>query len=208
MARPTSRARRRPTARRWARTRSRRRARSLAWSRTPFAVPDDVLTAWRAAGKRGGVEHALVERNGWSAAAGRTSSSRGSTARSATAGCKPYLDKLLADLKPVATRKASEMALEAINAAIPATIGGSADLTGSNNTKTKDHRAADRRQLRRPLHLLRHPRVRHGGGDERHGAARRRDPVWRHLPGLHRLCAAGDPPVGAAEGAGHLCDDP
>ena len=51
---------------------------------------------------------------------------------------KPYLDRLLADLKPVATRKASEMALEAINAAIPATIGGSADLTGSNNTKTKN----------------------------------------------------------------------
>ena len=50
---------------------------------------------------------------------------------------KPYLEKLLGDLKPVATRKASEMALEAINAAIPATIGGSADLTGSNNTKTK-----------------------------------------------------------------------
>ena len=50
---------------------------------------------------------------------------------------KPYVDKLLAELKPVATRKASEMSLEAINAAIPATIGGSADLTGSNNTKTK-----------------------------------------------------------------------
>jgi len=45
---------------------------------------------------------------------------------------------LLADLKPVATRKASEAALGAINAALPATIGGSADLTGSNNTKTKD----------------------------------------------------------------------
>src|SRR5690349_14506880 len=51
---------------------------------------------------------------------------------------RPYVDKLLADLKPVATRKASEMALEAINAAIPSTIGGSADLTGSNNTKTKN----------------------------------------------------------------------
>src|SRR5205814_7086186 len=50
---------------------------------------------------------------------------------------RPYLDRLLDELKPVATRKASEMALEAINAAIPATIGGSADLTGSNNTKTK-----------------------------------------------------------------------
>src|SRR5207302_77713 len=41
------------------------------------------------------------------------------------------------DQKPVATRKASEMALEAINPAVPSTIGGSADLTGSNNTKTK-----------------------------------------------------------------------
>jgi transketolase len=50
----------------------------------------------------------------------------------------PYLDKLLQDLKPVATRKASEMALERINQAVSSTIGGSADLTGSNNTKTKD----------------------------------------------------------------------
>jgi transketolase len=38
----------------------------------------------------------------------------------------------------LATRKASEMALAAINAQLPETIGGSADLTGSNNTKTKD----------------------------------------------------------------------
>jgi transketolase len=50
---------------------------------------------------------------------------------------KPYLDSLLANPQKVATRKASELALEAINAAIPETIGGSADLTGSNNTKTK-----------------------------------------------------------------------
>ena len=55
--------------------------------------------------------------------------------------------------------------------------------------------AADRRQLRRALHLLRHPRVRHGGGDERHGAARRRHSLRRHLPGLHRLLPPGDPPV-------------
>ena len=61
---------------------------------------------------------------------------------------RPYLAKLLADLKPVATRKASEMALEAINAAIPATIGGSADLTGSNNTKTKALEPLTARQLR------------------------------------------------------------
>ena len=69
----------------------------------------------------------------------------------------------------------------------PETIGGSADLTGSNNTKTKAQKPLTHRRLFRPLHLLRHPRVRHGGGDERHGAARRRDPLWRHLPGLLRL---------------------
>ena len=68
--------------------------------------------------------------------------------------------------------------------------------------------AADRGQLRRALHLLRHPRVRHGGGDERHGAARRRDPLRRHLPDLLRLLPPGDPAVGAAERQGHLCDDP
>ena len=77
-------------------------------------------------------------RSGSKRAGARTNSLRASTARSSDAWLKPYLDKLLADLKPVATRKASEMALEAINAAIPATIGGSADLTGSNNTKTKN----------------------------------------------------------------------
>ena len=101
-----------------------------------FTVPDDVLTAWRTAGKRGAVDHAL-----WT---DRLEASRRKdellsrlNGKVGDAWLKPYLDKLLVDLKPVATRKASEMALEAINAAIPATIGGSADLTGSNNTKTK-----------------------------------------------------------------------
>ena len=101
-----------------------------------FAVPDDILTAWRAAGKRGAVDHAL-----WKERLEASSSKDDFLARLngkvSDAWLRPYLDKLYADLKPVATRKASEMALEAINAAIPATIGGSADLTGSNNTKTK-----------------------------------------------------------------------
>ena len=101
-----------------------------------FTVPDDVLTAWRAAGKRGAVEHAL-----WSERLEGSQRKDEFLARLngfvSDAWLKPYLDKLLHELKPVATRKASEMALEAINAALPATIGGSADLTGSNNTKTK-----------------------------------------------------------------------
>src|SRR5436309_5020476 len=101
-----------------------------------FSVPDDVLTAWRAAGKRGAIDHAL-----WSERLEESGRKDEFLARLngkvGDAWLKPYLDKLLLDLKSVATRKASEMALEAINAAIPATIGGSADLTGSNNTKTK-----------------------------------------------------------------------
>jgi transketolase len=102
-----------------------------------FTVPDDVLNAWRATGKRGAVEHALwKERLDQS---GRKDEFLSRLNGKVTdAWLRPYLDKLLADLKPVATRKASEMALEAINSAIPATIGGSADLTGSNNTKTKN----------------------------------------------------------------------
>ncbi|MFL6761820.1 MAG: transketolase [Sphingomicrobium sp.] len=102
-----------------------------------FSVPDDVLTAWRAAGKRGSLEHALWKER-------LEGSSRKDeflaqiNGKVSDAWLRPYLDNLLAELKPVATRKASEMALEAINAAIPSTIGGSADLTGSNNTKTKN----------------------------------------------------------------------
>jgi transketolase len=102
----------------------------------PFLVPDDVLTTWRAAGKRGSVERALwterLEQSGR-----KDEFLTRLNGKVSDAWLKPYLDKLLADQKPLATRKASEMALEAINAALPATIGGSADLTGSNNTKTK-----------------------------------------------------------------------
>src|SRR6185295_893473 len=103
----------------------------------PFSVPDDVLTAWRSAGKRGSTDRALW--NERLEASGRKDEFLHRINGKVTdAWLKPYIDKLLQDLKPVATRKASEMALEAINAALPATIGGSADLTGSNNTKTKN----------------------------------------------------------------------
>ena len=101
-----------------------------------FAVPDDVLNAWRAAGKKGSVDHALWKQR--LEESGRKAEFEARIEGNVSdAWLKPYISKLLGELKPVATRKASEMALEAINAAIPATIGGSADLTGSNNTRTK-----------------------------------------------------------------------
>ena len=108
----------------------------LGWTEPAFEIPDDVLTAWRTAGKRGSVDRALwLDRLESSGRKDEFLARYGGQV--SDAWLKPYLDKLLGELKPVATRKASEMALEAINAAIPATIGGSADLTGSNNTKTK-----------------------------------------------------------------------
>ncbi len=70
-------------------------------------------------------------------AARRTSSSNRVANKADDSWLKPYVDSLIANPPTVATRKASEMALEAINPVVQATIGGSADLTGSNNTKTK-----------------------------------------------------------------------
>src|SRR5438309_2757968 len=108
----------------------------LGWNSPPFEIPDDVLTAWRECGRRGADQRASWM--GRLEASGRKDELIARLSGSPDDGwLKPYLDNLLADQKPVATRKASEMVLEAINAAVPSTIGGSADLTGSNNTKTK-----------------------------------------------------------------------
>ena len=108
----------------------------LGWDLPPFEIPDDVARAWREAGARGGTARADWQRR-------LEASDHGKELRERLAGkiddswLKPYLDELLANPPKVATRKASEMALEKINEACPWTIGGSADLTGSNNTKTK-----------------------------------------------------------------------
>ena len=114
----------------------------LGWDRPPFEIPDDVARAWREAGGRGSKDRA-----DWQRRLDESGKKAEFDARIAGkldgAWLKPYVDQLIADQPKVATRKASEMALEAINAAIPATIGGSADLTGSNNTKTKAMQTLD-----------------------------------------------------------------
>jgi transketolase len=101
-----------------------------------FTVPDDVLEGWREVGRKGATAHAE-----WRKRLDQSESRREFLSRISEevddSWLKPYVDSLIANPPTVATRKASEMALEAINAAIPSTIGGSADLTGSNNTKTK-----------------------------------------------------------------------
>ena len=108
----------------------------LGWDLPPFQIPEDVAAAWRAAGERGAADHAE-----WKSRLEQSDKAEEFQARiegKADDGwLQPHLDKLLESPPTVATRKASEMALEAINPVVTATIGGSADLTGSNNTKTK-----------------------------------------------------------------------
>jgi transketolase len=108
----------------------------LVWDSHPFELPEQVEADWRETANRGAKLH--TEWLGRLSAADR----RAEFGRR-MAGDLPedfslesYIDGLIAQPQKVATRKASEMALGAINAALPETIGGSADLTGSNNTKT------------------------------------------------------------------------
>ena len=119
-------------------------------------------------------------RSGWWPASRRRSSRRALAAfRKATVEAAPK----------VATRKSSEMVLEVVNAVMPETLGGSADLTGSNNTLTKGLGVFDAENRGRALHPLRHPRARDGGGDERHRAARRDRALRRDVPRVQRLRA-------------------
>ncbi|HEV7276429.1 MAG TPA: transketolase [Devosiaceae bacterium] len=108
----------------------------------PFEIPAHILNAWRAAGTR-----SANERGAWE---GRLAAARpelraeyerrikGELPSGFRDAVDAFKQKLVADKPKVATRKASQMALEVINAALPETIGGSADLTGSNLTNTAE----------------------------------------------------------------------
>jgi transketolase len=101
-----------------------------------FVIPDDVAKGWRDAGARNAKTRAEWHRR-LDASASKADFLARMDGKLGDEWLKPYIDALLADPPKVATRKASEMALEVITTAVAATIGGSADLTGSNNTKTK-----------------------------------------------------------------------
>ncbi len=113
---------------------------ALGWDYPPFEVPSDILDAWRKAGTR-----AVDARKAWENRVSEMDADlrgeferrmRGDLPASFDATINTYKAKLSVDKPKVATRKSSEMALEVINGVVPETVGGSADLTGSNNTKT------------------------------------------------------------------------
>jgi len=109
---------------------------ALGWSYPPFEIPADIYADWNATGERGKALRSLWQ--------GRLeASSRGAEFSARMNGDLPglhdwaaYKAKVAAEGPKMATRKSSEAALSVLTQDVPALIGGSADLTGSNNTKT------------------------------------------------------------------------
>ena len=109
----------------------------LGWTAEPFVVPDDILADWRSLGAKGAEAHRAwqVRRD---ASAQRSAFENQLQPVGELAGpiLAQHAAALAQDPPKVASRKASEMALGPLTEQLPQLIGGSADLTGSNNTKT------------------------------------------------------------------------
>ena len=111
---------------------------ALGWTAAPFEIPADILADWRSLGSKGAAARAEWEAR-LAASPNKAAFEAGqqSLKGKAAAALKDYIDGLIANPQKVATRKASEMALGPLTELLPQLIGGSADLTGSNLTKTK-----------------------------------------------------------------------
>ena len=113
---------------------------ALGWDYEPFVVPNELMDAWRKAGSRGAAERAA-----WTARLAASPKKEEFSRRNSgklpanfDAVIASYKQELAKNPPALATRNSSQNALDVINATVPETVGGSADLTGSNNTKSKD----------------------------------------------------------------------
>ena len=118
----------------------------LEWAHEPFVIAPAVYGKWRGIARRGAEARREWEKR--LEAHPRRDAFKVAQARGGldelTAMMAGYKAQLLLNRPRVATRKASEMALAVVNAALSDTVGGSADLTGSNLTRTKDMRPVQR----------------------------------------------------------------
>ena len=114
----------------------------LGWDYPPFEIPQDVSSAWRAIAVRGARKRAEWEAD-LSVSPNRDALNAhlAQDASALTRAMAAHKTQLIADKPRVATRKASEMALKVVNDALPCSVGGSADLTGSNLTRTKGQKS-------------------------------------------------------------------
>ncbi len=115
---------------------------AYGWTADAFEIPADIKSNWEDAGRRG-----AKDRFAWEEVFANFSDRKQAEINRVMAGEAPRklsavirnLKKQVSESQPkVATRKSSEMVLEVINPIMPETVGGSADLTGSNNTLTAD----------------------------------------------------------------------
>lgn len=115
---------------------------ALSWPHAEFHIPAEILSIWRACGQKG-----TAENKSWQARLAELDSKTKSNFIEATNStlpkdfsefCENLRQKLASDSKPVATRVASGQVISALTEVIPHLIGGSADLTPSNNTRASN----------------------------------------------------------------------
>ena len=113
---------------------------AYGWPSPPFEIPEEISAEWLQIGRRGS-----RDRVAWEHRLDQTSSRKRKDFNKSILGILPLnlsakigvLKKQIStDLPSIATREASQQALEVINSLVSETFGGSADLTGSNNTLT------------------------------------------------------------------------
>ena len=148
---------------------------AFGWNHAPFVIPEEVVSEWRAIGARG-----QQARADWQARVDALpAEKRAEFARRINRDVNPHLAPTIAALKDqtvaakpkVATRKASEHVLEVLNPVMPENFGGSADLTGSNNTKSSDQGVfSPENRTGRYIHY----------GIREHGMAAAMNGIWLH----------------------------
>src|SRR5262249_19526932 len=127
----------------------------LSWSHAPFEIPPEVLTQRRAAGRR-----SKAARKDWDKRlAALPAEKRAEFERrmrndlpgALNTAIRAVKESLAKEPKEIATRTACEFALESLIPAVPEMIGGSADLTGSNHTRTQSMKAGAASDYSRPF---------------------------------------------------------
>ena len=109
---------------------------ALGWTHAPFEIPADITSAWRDVGSRGAAARAdWTKRHAAVDSADFDTAMRGDYSAAVNDAIVGWKETLAADPQKIATRVASQKAIEALLPACPALFGGSADLTGSNNTR-------------------------------------------------------------------------
>ncbi len=120
----------------------------LGWHEAPFEMPDDVVNWWAAVGARGAASsRAWRERLGGAPEADRREFVRrndGILPAALAAALAALKARFVAEAPTLATRQSSGMVLDTVAAVMPELVGGSADLTGSNNTKAKGQKVVTR----------------------------------------------------------------